>query len=172
VWAFLRRHRPLLQHWGLFLVILGLLVALDEWASDALNRRFSEITAAWTAGSLRLLGLRAGANGVLVQATNVCRYQIIGECTAYFPCAVYAAAVASYPSRIVRRILGLALGIPLLLLLNQVRLVSLCFIQRSYPEYFEAMHLLVWQSLFVFFAVLLWIAWVATLGGADERRPA
>jgi archaeosortase B (VPXXXP-CTERM-specific) len=162
---FVQRNRALLLNWVLFLIILGALVAFSEWASDLVNVRFAFQTARWTAALLRAMGITATVvNGFLT--CGLCRYEVIGECTAYFPCAVYASAVLAYPAPWLRRLLGVLVGIPLLLGINQVRLISLCFVQRSYPDLFDFIHYVVWQALIIFFAVLLWVIWASSLGRA------
>ena len=161
--GFVRRHWPLIRHWLTFMIILGLFVAISEYYSDLTNRRFSEVTATWMTWSMKLLGVNAGAIGIHFTC-SVCRFTIIGECTAYYPCAIFVSAVLAFPSPWPRRLLGVLLGVPVVLLINQVRLVSLCYIHRSFPDLFETLHIVVWQSLIVFLTVLLWIVWVVTLG--------
>ena len=67
---------------------------------------------------------------------------------------------------------AVALGVPLLLLLNGVRLVSLFYIGHWWAQAFETAHLLVWQSLLVFLTLLLWLLWAATLVPRDDARTA
>ena len=68
------------------------------------------------------------------------------------------------------RLLGLVAGFPILLLVNQVRLVSLCYIDRWYPRALETVHMLVWQSLIVLLTLLVFVACVAIAPRFD--RPA
>jgi archaeosortase B (VPXXXP-CTERM-specific) len=157
------RWTGLIRHWLMFLGILGALVALHEWKSAWVNLHLSRATALLMAWIMNLVGLETTVRGVHVTC-EICRFHIIGECTAFYPMSIYVAAVLSFPSPWSRRLLGVLLGIPALLAINQVRLISLCFIARSYPEYFETIHIVVWQSLIIFFTVLLWILWVSTLG--------
>jgi exosortase/archaeosortase family protein len=48
----------------------------------------------------------------------------------------------------------------LLLILNLVRIVSLFLIGVYSPRIFALTHIDVWQALFIFLAVLLWILWL------------
>jgi archaeosortase B (VPXXXP-CTERM-specific) len=153
----------LVRHWALFLGILGLAYALGEWKAKWVNVEFSVFTAKLMAWSMTLLGENGRSVGVNV-GSDVCKFTIIGECTAYYPIAIYIAAVLAFPALWSRRILGLVLGLPLMLVINQVRLVSLCYIERAWPEYFDVIHIVAWQSLIIFCTVLLWILWVTTLG--------
>jgi archaeosortase B (VPXXXP-CTERM-specific) len=164
--GFLRRYGALAKHWAFFLVILGGMVAINQWRPDWVNIHLSKFTARIMAGIMDLLGTEGKANGIYIACT-VCRFKIIGECTGYYPISIYLAAVLSFPTPWIRRILGVVLGIPTILVINQVRLVSLCYIDRSFPEHFEVIHIVVWQSLIIFLTVLVWILWVTTLA----RRP-
>ena len=160
--AFLGRSRSVFKAWLIFLAIIALLVAVDEWASYWVNVRFAELTAQATAWAMWLLGAQGRAEGALL-VTSVCTFEIIGECTAYYPCALFIAAVFAYPCRWTRKLLGIGLGIPMLLLGNVVRLVSLCYLYRWFPLDFEMLHVLVWQSLILVFTIFLWNVWVYTL---------
>jgi len=164
--GFLRRHGALFKHWALFLGFLGGMIALYEWKVGWVNHYFAVFTAQFMAGIMKVLGQDGQAHGVIV-ASDLCRFRIIGECTAYYPLSIFVAAVLAFPTPWSRRILGVLLGVPAMLLLNQVRLVSLCYIYRPFNDLFETIHIVVWQSLIIFFTVVLWILWATTLG----RRP-
>ena len=157
-----RGWQDLVKHWALFLGILGLAVAFSQWKSRLINHDFSVFTAKLMAWSMSLLGENGRSIGVNV-GSDVCKFTIIGECTAYYPLAIFVAAVLAFPSPWSRRILGVVLGVPVMLVINQVRLVSLCYIERAWPEHFDVIHIVVWQSLIIFCTVLLWILWVTTL---------
>jgi len=162
----LKTYAPLLKHWAIFLGILGVMVAINEWKVDFVNLHMATWTASVMAWFLDVLGLDAYSNGIRV-GCSICKFRIIGECTAYYPLSIYIAAVMAFPSPWLRRLLGVLLGVPTLLLINQVRLVSLCYIWKWFPDQFETIHIVVWQSLIIFFTVLVWIGWVLTVG----RRP-
>jgi archaeosortase B (VPXXXP-CTERM-specific) len=164
--SFLRRYGALFKHWALFLGIFGALLGIYEWKVHWVNLYFSEFTAQFMAVILSLLGHEGQASGVLVSC-SLCRFRIIGECTAYYPLSIFVAAVLAFPTAWSRRILGVVLGVPVMLLINQVRLVSLCYIYKPYNDIFETIHIVVWQSLIIFLTVVLWILWATTLG----RRP-
>ena len=64
--------------------------------SPRFMERAALLTAQMTAWALRLLGAEAQANGRLV-SSSVFSVEIIWECTAVFPIAVFVAAVLAYP---------------------------------------------------------------------------
>jgi archaeosortase B (VPXXXP-CTERM-specific) len=151
--------RTLLVHWGIFLGILGATVAINEWQTSWVNIHLAKVTAEVMGWFTRLLGEGGSVTGIHI-STNICKFKIIGECTAYYPISIYIAAVLAFPSPWLRRIVGVLVGVPILLVINQGRLVSLCYLQRVYPEHFDMIHLVIWQSLIIFFTVLTWILWV------------
>lgn len=48
--------------------------------------------------------------------------------------------------------------------------MTLCYVYRSYPQAFETLHMLVWQSLMIFLTLVVWIVWFLLVGG--RQRPA
>lgn len=166
-----QRYGEIPKRWLVFAAVVVAAAILDERFNSLVNRHLAGWTAWVTAGVLELLGVGGRQEGTLV-VSSYCVFEIIGECTAYYPCAIFAAAVLAYPCKLSRRVLGLVLGIPLLLLINQARLVSLCYVYRWSQESFETIHMLVWQSLIIFFTVLLWVLWVSTLGREHAARSA
>ena len=159
------RYGEIPKRWAIFLAVIALAVALDQQVNALVNLHLSEVTARVTGWFLGLLG-----NDVTVRGTTVissyCHFEIIGECTAYYPCAILVASVLAYPTSWRRKLLGIGLGLPLLLLVNQGRLVSLCYIHRR-PN-FDFWHVMVWQSLIIFFTVMIWIGWVTTVAQRHE----
>lgn len=144
------------------MVVLGSLVGVHQWKPALVNHHFSVFTAKLMTIALNLLGHDAFSKQLIVTC-EICSFTIIGECTAFYPMSIYVASVLAYPSAWIRRAAGVLLGIPLLLAINQVRLVSLCYVVRSFPEHFDTIHIVVWQTLIIFLTLLVWIVWVATL---------
>lgn len=167
--GFIRRNWALVKNWLLFVAVLLLFVVIDQRFYVWVNTVLVEWTANATAWSLRLLGLNGKADGRFLW-TPICSFEIIGECTAYYPVAIFVAAVVAFPARITRKLLGIGLGVPAVLLLNQIRLVSLCYISYWMPKHFETMHIVVWQSLIIILTVVLWLIWATTLAGHDDGQ--
>lgn len=166
-----RRYGEIPKRWLIFASVVVFAAIVDERFNSLVHTHLAGVTAQVTAALLSLLGAAGRHDGTLVVSQH-CVFRIIGECTAYYPCAIYTAAVLAYPCRLLQRVQGIVLGIPVLLLINQGRLLSLCYINSWSPKSFETVHLLVWQSLIIFFTVLLWIVWVSTLGRAHAIQSA
>jgi exosortase H (IPTLxxWG-CTERM-specific) len=170
--GFWRRHRALVRSWLTFAAALAVAhvlldIAIGDWFWDRLNAWTAKLTA-WC---LAALGAEGRSNGPYV-TSNLFGIEVIRECTAVHPLAIFVAAVLAYPCALRPKLAGIVLGTIALVAINQVRLVSLCYVGHWYPQAFETAHLLVWQSLIIFLTVVLWIAWALTLARRHEIRSA
>jgi exosortase/archaeosortase family protein len=134
-----------------------------EWVAEPLARAFA------TAGgvALNLLFLKATVSGTIIRVEGF-GAEIDGVCTGIFVVAIFLSAVLAYPSGPVQKLKGFMLGASVILILNLVRVVSLMVIGRYFPEFFETAHLLVWQSVIIFSALLVWIYWTEHFVGAPQ----
>jgi len=170
---FWQRHGIVLRAWLVFVLaiaglvtvqfILSLYTGFDPWINQA--------TANMLAAALWLLGVGGEASGEVV-SSKIFSAEIIAECTAIFPIMIFLAAVIAYPCTWKKKLLGMALGVPAILFINLIRLVSLFYIGYWFPNWFETAHLLVWQSLIIFFAVLLWLVWAELFAHRHEAQRA
>ena len=117
---------------------------------------------------LNILSLKATASGTLLRVEGFAA-QIDDVCTGIFVVAIYLSAVLAYPSRASEKLKGLLLGASAILMLNLIRVISLMYIGLYVPDYFETAHLLVWQSLVIFSALLVWIYWTERFVGAPQH---
>ena len=151
--------RLVLKAWFLFLAVFGGQMALLSWADPWLTPRVNAATAQMTAWALRLLGQEAHVEGPVVD-NPILSIEVVWECTGITAISLFLSAVVAYPCPWSRKLQGLAWGVPALLLINIVRIVSLIYIGHWFPRAFENAHVLVWQSLFIFFTVILWLVWI------------
>lgn len=168
---FWRRHRDTLRAWGVFAVVfVGLMSLFLRWGGT-IEHEACAWTARGTAWMLWLMGFGGRADGSIVYS-SMYPVKIIFECTAVFPLMVFVAAVAAYPGGLRSKLGGLAAGIPLILLLNQGRVLSLVWIGHHYPHAFKTAHEVFWQSAMIFLTLLIWLLWAARVGGGREARTA
>ena len=161
----------LLRAWVVFIgVLLAFHLAVVNGGPE-LSQVLTRLNAQLTGGALTLLGAGPRVNGNMV-STSFFAAEIIFECTAVYPIAMWVAAVLAYPARWRPKLLGIALGVPALMVLNVVRLVTLFYLGYWWAEVFDTAHLLIWQSLLVFLTLLLWLLWAATIVRRDEARAA
>ena len=83
----------------------------------------SRWTAEGSAFTRKLLGKSITIDGTIV-STERFAYQVVAECTALGPLILYVAAVLAYPSRWRAKAWGIGLGLVVIGLINQLRMVS------------------------------------------------
>lgn len=107
-----------------------------------------------------LLGLVE--NNVTVHGNSIRgRYPLTIErgCDAIEPSALFLSGVLAFPATIWAKVPGMLLGTLCLMMINVIRIISLFYVGVYYPKLFHVAHVDVWQSLFVFLAILFWILW-------------
>ena len=137
---------------GICLFIISRL--LGGAAADGLN----SFTAASTGAILKLFGDEAVVNGSLISSPDF-SIRIILECTGLVPLAIFLPAITAYPSTVKQKLVGAAMAIAGIYLINLVRTVSLFYVGAYLPRFLDTAHFLVWQCLIMLFAIILWFLW-------------
>jgi exosortase/archaeosortase family protein len=154
-----------------FALLVSAFLALVQLA----HRFINEVVTAWNANAaaaiLRLLGVDARADGTHV-ISPICSFEVIGECTAFFPVTLFVAAVLAYPSGWRPRATGMIAGTLVILTVNELRLVSLCYVSRWLPGQEQTAHVAVWQPLMVFVVALIWVTWATVVVPRHGRKSA
>ena len=171
----LRALGPLLSRYGdvvrslvIYAWCLAVLLLLYIWLDGIIMfQHFLEYNAQATGFLAGLFDPTASVTGRIVE-TDGFAISIVEECTILAPLAIFTAAVLAFPSTIFRKMLGIALVVVVLSAVNLVRTTSLFYIGSTFPETLEVVHLLVWQSLMVIFAVALWLVWMRRWGSYGQ----
>lgn len=149
-----------------FLIIFGVLLAVFYVFiafSQSYNKRFvplhHHLIARITGHVLAILGWDVTVIGNSIRSPGFSA-DIVRGCDAVEAIALYVCAILAFPLPFLKKLIGLTVGALLLLVLNLVRVVSLCMIAAHSRRMFDVMHIDVWQAIFIFFAVLLWILWL------------
>jgi len=154
--------RELLRSMLLFaLYTLGffaLLYGLDRQIVDPFTRWIAQLTRL----ILTLLGVQASAVGTVV-GTPTFSVAIQNNCNAIYETALFVSAVLAYPATWRQRAWGALLGFVALYIVNLARVLSLIYVGSNFRQYFDASHIYIWQSLFIAFALGLWLYWAKTL---------
>jgi exosortase/archaeosortase family protein len=158
-----------LRAWLVFGGSLAVMIQVLIWARPFTDTVFTRWIATYTAWVLALLGLEGESRGTLI-LSSIGSVEIIRECTAVYPTAMILAAVFAYKASWQRKLLGVVGGIVAIQCLNVIRIVSLMFVQKHWPESFEYMHMVVWQSLIVFLTGLLWLLWSTEFAQPRKRH--
>lgn len=149
-----RRYR--LHHAGIVFVLL--IVGLYYLVS-LLDDAVLEPTADLCGILLSLLGQKTDVRGALIIGP-ACRFEIVGECTAVFPTVLLTSGILAYPASLRPKLLGLLLFVPAVILLNQIRLLTLWFVQLYAGDAFDLVHIYVWQPLMVVAVLVFFIVWL------------
>jgi len=108
---------------------------------------------------LGLFGSAVTQEGTIVSFGGV-SLNILDECNGVPAIIVFLSAILAYPAPLRSKLLGLAIGLPAIFVLNEVRVLSLFLAVRYFsPEVFQILHEYAWQFVIILFAVLLWLYW-------------
>lgn len=86
--------------------------------------------------------------------------QIARSCDGIQAKILLVAGMLAFPTSWRRRSMGALVGVLLLALVNVVRIVSLYFVARDLPAYFDFVHLRLWQPLMLLAAIGIYLGWV------------
>jgi archaeosortase B (VPXXXP-CTERM-specific) len=149
---------------GLLLVGLILLTGHEE-IMGAIQRALAVIAS----GILNGLGQDTGVVGTTVQS-DVFGINVVTACTGMFLIGLFLMAVVAFPTRWRAKLIGAAIGVGGILLVNIVRLISLYFIGVHWPDILDQAHQLIWQSLLIVVAVALWLLWAGRWAHAQAKK--
>ncbi len=124
-----------------------------------------------SAAVLTLLGEQAIASGDVI-LSPMYELSIRRGCDAIQPAAFYAIFVIASPLAVSvrRKLAAIVAGVPLLLLLNLLRIISLYYVGVWWPAWFDWAHVEVWQPGFVILPLLLWLVWLRQVATVREAR--
>ena len=165
---------PAYRFVGLFALYLALIAVGYPWITKrALGAVEAITTATAVIGTsiLRLVTDEATRSGSLMQLGTF-GVLIIEECTGIFEMLIFMAAVLAYPTGWRDKLLGFALGIPLLYLFNLARILVLLWVGRYYNELFEFMHIYFWQATLILMITSVWLLWILKVVRRVEPRAA
>jgi len=158
--AFTRRHWIAIRSGLLFAATLGVwLLWYPKIVDSQVLGGFLRFTTQLTGSIVRIFGTHVEVSGTVISSADF-SMRIGHECTAIVPAVILLCAVIAYPSRVRQKLVCLAIGLPVLFLLNLVRVVTLYYIGAHIPDFFEIAHFVVWQSAMILAVVALWLFWV------------
>ena len=123
---------------------------------------FAEQLASLVQVAMGWTGIDTLRHGAFLYAPGAFAYEIGIGCTGLLPAAVVATAILATPRTAARRAWGIAALVPVVLLVNLVRLAHLFYIGVRAPGAFEQAHLVWWEAglvAVVAVAFALWLAW-------------
>jgi exosortase/archaeosortase family protein len=157
-----------MKHGAIFMVVFFGLYGIYLWAEPYHTFYFN-----WLASSVcKILSpfdpaVRCVENVILYQ--GVPSLKVIEGCDGVTVFILVIAAVVAYPKPWIERIKGLLVLIPILFILNWVRLYILADIRFYLPDYFRFFHVYLFQPIMIFATFACFIAWVLHNG---HKQPA
>jgi exosortase/archaeosortase family protein len=163
--------RPTVHFFMKVAVFIGafLFVYRDEFLGRLLDP-WVELTARATLYCLHLLNMEALRAAAVIHHPGGFAYEIYYRCTGVLPVAVFAALTMAAHASLRQKLFGLVMGIPLLILLNLVRLVHLFDIGIHHPGAFELVHGIFWEAVIMAATLGLW-CWWCTWAGRTQSPP-
>ncbi len=134
---------------------------------EAMMGGWQRVLAQITSAILNLLGERTSVAGTTV-SSELFGITVVMSCTGLYATGLFLVAVAAYPVRWRRKLIGAGLGVGGISLLNLVRLVSLYYLGVHLPGILDVAHQLVWQSVSIVAAVALWLWWAGRWADAPR----
>ena len=167
--------RPVAGFVTLFVVLLAIFYAITfiPYVEQDVIPAYTRLNARVSVGVLNLFGEGAKASGTSV-SSNRFSVDIKHGCDAVAPSALFIAAVLAFPGTLRSKIPGILVGTLVLAAINIIRIVSLFYTGIFYPRAFDAMHVDVWQPVFILLALAFWViwAWWAARPSAEPRHVA
>lgn len=149
-----------------FVARFALLLGVEVVAYPIATRRwFSAVEALVSATArivyeiLRLAGAEASRDGNLVRLGSFA-VRIIEECTGIYEAIIFLAAVLAFPTGIGRKLVGIALGVPMLYAFNVARILALLAAGQQRAELFGFLHVYFWQATLILMILSTWLLWV------------
>ena len=141
-------------------VLLAIVLLADRGAVLApLLGSLTDWTAGATFAALDRLGIDATRDATILYQPDGFAYQIYHRCTGFLPAAFLTAVILISPGNWRRKLIGLAVGVPLIVALNLARLVHLFTLGVARPELFDLAHGVLWEGVMMVAVVGLWQAW-------------
>jgi exosortase H (IPTLxxWG-CTERM-specific) len=157
-----RQYRQEITFLVLFAVLLGgsfTLISLN-WVNDHVIEPLTAGIAKASGITLKLLGQDIEMEGTMILSRRF-SVNIENGCNGVEAMLIFCSAVLAFPARWKPRLVGLALGLVAIQIVNLVRVVMLYLTGAYYPSLFDTSHTVVWQTIVILFGVLLWIYWAS-----------
>jgi exosortase H (IPTLxxWG-CTERM-specific) len=153
------------------MIALGAAALFLVYRQELLGRYLANLTsftASMSFSVLKQLGMCVEQRGTVVSDIHGFAYEIQFRCTGILPACAFALSILASPANGRRKLIGLALGIPLVFLLNMVRLIHLFFIGVYRPEWFNFAHHYAWEGAIILGVLALWLAWRSCVCGPTQ----
>lgn len=168
-----RAYRQEITFLVIFLLLLGgsfTLISVN-WVNDHVIEPFTGLVAEASGVALNVLGQGITKQGTVLRGERFA-VNIRNGCNGVETMLIFCAAVLAFPASWAARLRGLALGLIAIQMVNLVRVVALFLTGAYFPDFFDASHTVIWQSVVILCGVLLWIFWASRYAAPRAAPPA
>ena len=165
-----RANRVALRFFGLFALFfagLYLIFGIVPGIRLGLIQPYTEVLARAVASFVNLFGGGAFVDGSMVKSPRFSMTVAMG-CDGVEASCLFAAGVLAFPTSWRARMLGLAIGLPSIHLINLLRLIGLYYVGVYIPSGFEELHVYVAQTIVILLSTGILIFWLDRF--AVQRR--
>lgn len=142
-----------------FLGVFVALYALYSFSEPLLERYFVWLASA-VAGLISPFDPAVSAAGSTLQYGGRPSLRVAEGCDGVTVFILIVAAVLAFERPVRSRLIGVAILVPILFLINLIRLVVLSAIRFYAPDHFDFFHVYLFQSLMIFTTFACFAAWV------------
>lgn len=96
--------------------------------------------------------------------------QIVRQCTGIFEAIALSAVMLAYPTSKENKLAGIVFAVPVIYLINMMRLVFLSLLGVRSQFLFEAVHEYFFQITFVFLVIFFWLLWLNKVVKDDKDK--
>jgi exosortase H (IPTLxxWG-CTERM-specific) len=144
----------------LFVILMGAYYAMTFL--DVIEMRaipaYMRLNARASAAVLNVFGENTQVRGTSITSDRF-SVDIQHGCDAIDPSALFLAAVLAFPAPFRSKLPGLLIGTIVIALVNLIRIITLFYTGIYFPRAFQAMHVDVWQPVFILLALIFWVTW-------------
>lgn len=151
------------------IVILFYIIYQNRWAEAYVFNPLAHLYAAISGLLIQVLGYDVQVSGDQIYS-NAFSISVKKGCDAAEPMAIFIAGILSFPASARKKFTGLLIGLSVLFILNIVRVLTLFLTGIYLPDLFEALHIAVWQVVFIIVAILLWFLWLRKVVHKTEKN--
>ena len=117
--------------------------------------------------TLGYFGVPLTLDGAVINADGFLAI-VAAECTGIELILLFSTAVLVWPVALRSKAIALLVFIPLLAILNLVRVITLLLTGIGIPDHFDFVHFRIWQPALALIAVAIWLLWLRW-ASAEER---
>jgi len=154
------RHRPEIRFLVIFVMLLAIsftVIAVRQ-VNDAFVVPYTTLVARVSGTALSLLGEEITVSGCDLRSPRFA-VTIYNGCNGLITSLIVLSGILAYPAPRRAKLVGVVAGLSIIQIVNLIRIVSLYYIGALMPEFFNASHIVVWQSMVILTGVALWIVW-------------